>query len=126
MRTVKTMTNAAVIMFAVAGVLFLASWVTGGDAKDSAHPELSENEMLIPCASCHQENSPDIYQQWFDSVHGIGMVKCYQCHGTFETFKVTPTVQDCDTCHAGMSGKDHTEDKLCWECHAPHLFKASK
>ncbi len=114
------------MIVALAGVLLVASWVSGASSAESAHPELSEAEMLIPCSSCHQENTPDIYQQWYDSNHGIGMVKCYQCHGTFETFVVSPPVQNCDTCHGGMSGEDHTEGKICWECHAPHLFKASE
>ena len=126
MRTVKNFKNAAMVMFAISGLLFLSTWVSGGSDMDASHPELSEAEMLIPCSTCHQENTPDIHQQWYDSVHGVGMVKCYQCHGTFETFKVTPTIQDCAVCHNGLTKEDHTEGKLCWECHAPHLFKVSE
>ena len=107
------------------GVLFL--WLACAvAATDSEHPELGEQEMLVPCATCHQEETPDVYDQWYDSVHGIAMVKCYQCHGTFEGLAVSPSIDNCATCHVAMTGKDHTEDKLCWECHAPHLFKAEK
>ena len=92
-------------------------------SQPATHPELSEQEMLIDCASCHKESTPEVHQQWYDSVHGIAMVKCYQCHGTFETFTVTPTRENCATCHANMMEKCPA-DKPCWECHVPHEFKA--
>lgn len=93
-------------------------------AEKASHPELSDQEMLIDCAQCHQEATPEVEKQWFDSVHGISMVKCYQCHGTFETFVVTPEVSNCATCHVAMTEVEHSENKLCWECHTPHTFKA--
>jgi len=95
-----------------------------GQSQDT-HPELDEQEMFIPCSDCHRENTPDLEKEWFDSVHGIAMVKCYQCHGTFETFTVTPTKEDCATCHVDMLEKCDQE-KPCWECHVPHSFKAEK
>jgi hypothetical protein len=94
----------------------------GSTAKTSKHPKITEQEKLIDCAECHQQATPEVYKQWFDSLHGIGMVKCYQCHGTFENFKVTPTVSACASCHANMVEKC-PKDKPCWTCHAPHSFK---
>lgn len=96
-----------------------------GQTEAMSHPELSEQEMLIACADCHKDATPEVEKQWFDSVHGIAMVKCYQCHGTFETFKVTPTKADCATCHANMLEKC-PQDKPCWECHVPHSFNGHK
>ena len=122
----KKKTEITVVVAILAGFFFLAGYVMAGAGKGTSHPELSENEMLVPCSECHMDNTPDIYQEWYDSVHGIGMVKCYQCHGTFETFKVTPSVQDCATCHTAMTAEDHSENKVCWECHAPHVFKPAK
>lgn len=95
---------------------------TAGDKADKAHPELSEEEMYVACADCHQEATPDVYRQWYDSPHGIAMVKCYQCHGTFETFRLTPTRQDCAVCHVKMVEKCPA-DRDCWDCHSPHTFK---
>lgn len=85
------------------------------------HPELTEQEMLTPCSECHKEESPEIYTQWYDSVHGIGQVKCYQCHGTFENMVSVPQNNDCAVCHAGQLG-DHTKDFACWQCHKAHAF----
>ncbi|SDP53271.1 cytochrome c3 family protein [Desulforhopalus singaporensis] len=121
-RSVKT------VFAVVAGsVLIITAGAALGaaDGSLSNHPELSQQEMLTPCADCHREATPEIEKQWYASVHGIAMVKCYQCHGTFETFKVTPSREDCATCHADMLDKCPT-DKSCWECHVPHMFKERK
>lgn len=93
-----------------------------GDAVASAHPELSEQEKLLPCSQCHQEATPDIYDEWFNSLHGIGMVKCYQCHGTYENMKTEPAASDCMVCHADQIEKC-PQDKKCWSCHNAHTFK---
>ena len=90
-----------------------------------AHPELSEQEKYIDCAQCHAENTSQLHQEWFASRHGVAMVKCYQCHGTFETFHITPTRQDCAVCHENMLQKC-PQDKPCWQCHIPHSFQLKK
>ena len=97
------------------------SWALAAEKKP-AHPQLSEQERYIACDACHQENTPDLYQEWYDSRHGMAMVKCYQCHGTFETFRITPKKQDCAVCHENML-KKCPQDKACWQCHIPHSFK---
>lgn len=98
-------------------------WAT--DVKPESHPELSAQEQYIACSECHKEATPDVYQQWFDSRHGLDMVKCYQCHGTFETFRKTPTREVCATCHEKMM-KKCPQNKPCWSCHVPHGFKVKK
>lgn len=89
---------------------------------ESGHPALSEQEMLIPCSSCHQDVTPIVYSEWYDSTHGIGNVKCYQCHGTYEELTVSPNMsRSCGACHVDKLG-DHTGSQVCWECHRPHSF----
>ncbi len=124
MKQEKKIISAALILGVLAVLIFSVPPVTGQNEKDT-HPELSEQEMLIDCAACHQDATPDIEKEWFDSLHGIAMVKCYQCHGTFETFKITPSKADCATCHQDMLEKC-SQEKECWECHVPHSFKAEK
>ncbi len=105
-------------------MLILLSGLAMASADEKAvHPELSEQEMLVACSDCHRDATPAIEKEWYDSVHGIAMVKCYQCHGSYETFAVTPTVQNCATCHTVMLEEKHSKGKLCWECHEPHTFK---
>lgn len=117
----KTMMMQAQAVLAVLGLMLFSVSVMASGEK-AAHPELTEQEQLIACADCHREATPDIEKEWFDSVHGIAMVKCYQCHGTFESFAVTPAGNNCATCHADMLDKE--PNTPCWECHVPHSFKA--
>ena len=113
------------LLLTVLAVLILSVPPVTGNTDRVTHPELSAQEMLIDCADCHRDATPDLEKEWFDSVHGIAMVKCYQCHGTFESFTVTPAKEDCATCHTNMLDKC-PQDKACWECHVPHSFKAKK
>lgn len=92
------------------------------------HALLTEEQKLISCAACHKEATPDVYSQWYDSTHGIGNVKCYQCHNTFENLLKTPDInQSCNSCHADkIADTDHTEGlATCWECHGIHSFSAN-
>lgn len=113
------------LFLALLGFALLAVTAVAGDKEKKGHPQLSAQEMLTDCADCHREATPTVEKEWFDSKHGIAMVKCYQCHGTFESFTVTPTRATCATCHADML-KKCSQDKECWECHAPHTFKEKK
>jgi Class III cytochrome C family len=116
----------------LAAVLFLL-WACAGPENngvisavpESAHPEMSEQEKLLPCFECHEDATPEIYQEWYDSLHGIGMVKCYQCHGTYENMQTEPPASACAVCHADMVEKC-PKDKKCAACHNAHTFKLSK
>lgn len=113
------------LVLALLGLMVSGTAAMAADKEEAGHPQLSQQEMLIDCADCHREATPEIEKEWFGSVHGIAMVKCYQCHGTFEEFAVTPTRATCGTCHADML-KKCPQDKPCWECHVPHAFKEKK
>jgi hypothetical protein len=91
-------------------------------AEVSKHPEITEQEKLVPCSECHQQATPEVYEQWFNSSHDPGMVRCSQCHGTYENFKVEPATSVCATCHMDMIEKC-PKDQKCWACHRPHSFK---
>ncbi|MBC8316972.1 MAG: multiheme C-type cytochrome [Desulfobulbaceae bacterium] len=94
-------------------------------AKDGGHPQLTEQEKLRPCSECHQIETPEIYDEWYNSRHGLGMVKCYQCHGTYENMLTVPEKSTCGFCHNGALEKCPA-DKPCWQCHAVHTFKVKK
>lgn len=109
-------------------LMLMLSYISclASDSTQEKHPDLDEQDMFIACADCHKETTPEIENEWYNSVHGIAMVKCYQCHGTFETFRVNPGKTNCATCHADQLDKSIAKDKPCWECHVPHSFKAEK
>jgi hypothetical protein len=86
------------------------------------HPPLSEQDKLRPCFECHKDVTPQIYTQWYNSAHGIGNVKCYQCHGTYEDMYKVPAVSNCSMCHAAEA-QDYGDETPCWNCHLNHTFK---
>ena len=89
------------------------------------HPGLTEQEKLTPCASCHREVTPEIYQQWYDSRHGLDKVKCFQCHGTYENLRVSPDETTCAACHNAQF-QHAVKGKRCWDCHPAHGFVAHR
>ena len=131
MKRVLRHREAAMMSLVAAGVVMIGGLVPVQAKAQAAHPELTAQEQLIDCAECHQQATPEVVKEWNDSLHGIGMVKCYQCHGTFESFAVTPSRDNCATCHADKM-ENHAEkmgkaaDTPCWECHVPHTFHAKK
>lgn len=116
--------NALLLCRCLLVLLFITGcWsVASATGKNGKHPQITEQEKYIACDQCHAETTAELHKEWFDSHHGIAMVKCYQCHGTFETFRVTPRPQDCAACHENMMNKC-PQDKACWQCHIPHTFK---
>ena len=109
-----------IALVSLAVMFWLSPQAVAGDTDK--HPDLDEQEQYIACSDCHKNETPEVYKQWYDSNHGIAMVKCYQCHGTLETFRFTPTRDNCAVCHEEMMAKC-PKDKDCWQCHAPHTFK---
>ncbi|HBT97693.1 MAG TPA: multiheme C-type cytochrome [Desulfobulbaceae bacterium] len=116
-----------IVAILAAGLLFsglaLAAPAEKAVKTAPSHPELSAQEMLVDCAECHKEATPQVEKEWYDSQHGLAMVKCYQCHGGFENFALTPPRDACAACHADQMTKC-PQDKTCWQCHVPHTFAA--
>ena len=73
---------------------------------------VSRDQALVggKCMTCHQEKSPGLYNQWFESAHAKHNVTCLDCHraekgdkdafmheGALIATLVTP--KDCGVCH---------------------------
>ncbi len=93
--------------------------------QSGIHPELTEQEQYIACSDCHKTVTPEIYEEWYQSGHGIGMVKCYQCHGTYEDLQVVPESSNCAVCHSGEFHRSPAGSQ-CWTCHPAHTFVMHK
>lgn len=77
-------------------------------AADSAYAVGVAEEAA--CMTCHKEQNPGLYNQWYHSEHGKHGVTCYDCHaanqgepdayqheGAWISTLVTP--KDCGACH---------------------------
>ena len=118
----------------VTGMLLMSVLVAcGGTGKGpqatkvqpKGHPQLSAAERLQPCYQCHKEVTPGIYEEWYESRHGIGQVRCFQCHGGYDDFKVVPDRSRCGICHM-KALENCPPDKSCWACHPAHEFTRKK
>lgn len=85
----------------------------------------------IDCFECHKKVSPKIAQDWYESKHGVTLVKCFVCHGQPDDkgavpFSAKPSVQGvCVRCHepaiARMKAKFGLRAEDCSSCHPFHM-----
>jgi hypothetical protein len=89
-------------LIALCGLAFLASGATA-QLPDEA-------SVAGKCMTCHKEKHPGLYQQWYESAHGIHNVTCISCHKADEddpdayehydaTIATLVTPKDCGRCH---------------------------
>ena len=77
------------------------------------------------CRVCHQQTTPETYQEWAKSKHFVANVRCFQCHGTFEDFHKTPPIEKCAACHYNEveTMQQKAPGFKCWTCHTAHVFQ---
>ena len=46
-----------------------------------AGKHLDSPEAMADCYECHLKATPKVAQDWYESKHGIQLVKCFMCHG---------------------------------------------
>ncbi|MBN2366360.1 MAG: hypothetical protein JXL67_09330, partial [Calditrichaeota bacterium] len=81
-------------------ILFVAVFqlLAGDKNKAEKHPEV---DYSISCQECHSELTPEIFQEWQDSKHGVMNYGCYMCHGDgVEEFAAKPGSERCTACHS--------------------------
>ena len=96
----------------------------------TAFKHLKGPEERTDCYECHLKVTPKVAQNWYDSKHGVILVKCFVCHGQPDDkgsipFAVKPDVnQVCRRCHdpaiARMQQKFGVDLDDCYSCHPFH------
>ena len=100
-----------------------------GGQEDPKHAEV---DFTISCMECHAEVTPDVYEQWRESKHGIMNYGCYMCHGDgVEEFTAKPGMDGCNGCHADQIMKLESKEsdsgkQTCYSCHEVHSLKRDK
>ena len=82
------------------------------------------------CYTCHQKVTPRVAQNWYESRHGVALMKCFVCHGQPDgkgsvPFAVVPDVDTvCRKCHEQAMKRMEQKFGLepdCYYCHSFHV-----
>jgi hypothetical protein len=80
------------------------------------------------CRECHKKETPQGYNDWLVSKHGINNVKCGVCHGDANNYRARPDKSVCIGCHSAQV-RHMPGDALvtnCSYCHKGHWFTVHK
>lgn len=109
------------------GYFAYVSWAFPG-VKCEAAKHLDAPERMGDCYGCHVKSTPKVAQDWFESKHGVTLVRCQTCHGQPDgkgslPFSRVPGVEVCSRCHS--LAIDRMEAKFgkrndCSSCHPNH------
>lgn len=97
-------------------------------AMQKADPNSPDFIDMGDCYACHVKATPKIAQEWYESKHGVVLVRCQTCHGLpdgtgSQPFARIPSVDVCIRCHS--LAVDKMEAKFgkredCSTCHPNH------
>ena len=88
---------------------------------EEKHPDV---DWTLGCQTCHEEMTPDIYEKWHNSDHGMVGFGCYICHGDGqEEFHPTGSDEKCSGCHYEQTESMTAEFDNCFVCHNGHSLK---
>lgn len=115
------------VILLVGGYFVYVSWAFP-DVKCEAAKHLDAPERMGDCYGCHVKSTPKVAQDWFESKHGVTLVRCQTCHGQPDgkgslPFARVPGVEVCARCHS--LAIDRMEAKFgkrndCSSCHPNH------
>ena len=89
---------------------------------------LNSPDSVADCYQCHVKATPKVAQDWYESKHGVVLVKCFVCHGQPDgkgsiPYAVDPDVNGvCRKCHDPAIKKMEEKFGLALECNACHPF----
>ncbi len=98
------------------------------ETRCEAVKHLKAPDKLADCYECHKKATPKIAQDWFESKHGVMLVKCFVCHGQPDgkgsvPFAVNPDVKmTCRKCHGPSIENMQRKYGLDLECNSCHPF----
>ena len=89
---------AAVILLVIGFFAYIQNAFTGTRCEAAKHLDA---DMIGDCYGCHLKVTPHVAQDWYESKHGVTLVRCQVCHG-LAIDKMTALYgkrDDCSTCH---------------------------
>ena len=89
---------------------------------------LESPDSASDCYTCHAKATPKVAQDWYESKHGVMLVKCFVCHGQPDgkgsvPYAVNPDVNTtCRKCHDPSINKMEAKYGLAPKCNDCHPF----
>ncbi len=118
---------AVIIFLVIVSVVYLRVAFPKVRCEGAKH--LDSPEALADCYECHLKATPKVAQDWYESKHGIQLVKCFMCHGQPDgkgalPFAVKPDpMVTCQRCHDPSIQRMKAKfglDQACADCHPFH------
>jgi len=124
----KPVVAAPLLLALLAGGYFAyISWAFPATRCEAAK-HLDAPERMGDCYGCHIKATPRVAQEWYESKHGVTLVRCQTCHGQPDgkgavPFSRAPGADLCARCHS--LSMDRLEAKFgkrddCASCHPYH------
>ena len=116
---------AAVILLVIGFFAYIQNAFTGTRCEAAKHLDA---DMIGDCYGCHLKVTPQVAQDWYESKHGVTLVRCQVCHGQPDgkgavPFKRVPGVEVCAACHGLAIDKMtalYGKRDDCSTCHPYH------
>lgn len=89
---------------------------------------LKSPDSASDCYECHVKATPKVAQDWYESKHGVMLVKCFVCHGQPDgkgsvPYAVNPDVNTtCRKCHDPSIKMMEAKYGLELDCNTCHPF----
>ena len=105
-------------------VVFLAA--TAMAATPIKH--LVAPDSAADCYECHKKATPKVAQNWYESKHGVVLMKCFVCHGQPDgkgsvPWAVVPSPKKvCRKCHDPAMKRMEQKFGLKSDCYSCHPF----
>ncbi len=116
-----------ILMAAVITTALLFSFAAmNASAKSIKH--LKAPDDAADCYTCHQKVTPRVAQNWYESKHGVALMKCFVCHGQPDgkgsvPFAVVPDAETvCRKCHEPAMKRMAQKFGIKPDCYSCHPF----
>jgi len=115
--------NVAGIFCAALFLCFSASNVSAASIKHLKAPDDAAD-----CYECHKKVTPRVAQNWYESKHGVMLMKCFVCHGQPDgkgsiPFMVVPEPKAvCRKCHEPAMIRMEKKFGIEPDCYKCHIF----
>ncbi len=130
--SIKKQTIYGVIIFFVLGMFcygYYKSAFPETRCEYGLEDHLKSPDSASDCYACHVKATPKVAQDWYESKHGVMLVKCFVCHGQPDgkgsvPYAVNPDVNTtCRKCHdpsIKMMEEKYGLEPECNTCHPFH------